>query len=150
MQNKSAIWIFTILLALACVYQLSFTFVTSGVEADARENAQERVDSLVQAEGDLDQLSQEIAFQRFETDYLTKMNSEEVYPLIGFTYAYCKKNEINLGLDLQGGMNVTLQVQVKDLIKALSDGNDDPQFNEALRSAIEKQKNSANYVWNDS
>lgn len=142
MQNKSAIWIFTILLAIACIYQLSFTFVTSGVEADARENAQERVDSLVQAEGDLDQLSQEIAFQKFETEYLTKMNSEEVYPLIGFTYAYCKKNEINLGLDLQGGMNVTLQVQVKDLVKALSDGNDDPQFNEALRSAIDKQRNS--------
>ena len=62
MQNKSAIWIFTILLAVACVYQLSFTFVTSGVEAEARDNAQERVDSLVQAEGDLDQLKQESAF----------------------------------------------------------------------------------------
>ena len=142
MQNKSAIWIFTILLAVACVYQLSFTFVTSGVEAEARDNAQERVDSLVQAEGDLDQLKQEIAFQKYETEYLSKMNNEEVYPLIGFTYAYCKKNEINLGLDLQGGMNVTLQVQVKDLIKALSDGNDDPLFNEALRNAIEKQRNS--------
>ncbi|MEX2595479.1 MAG: protein translocase subunit SecDF [Salibacteraceae bacterium] len=142
MQNKSAIWTFAILLSLACLYQLSFTFVTSGVESDAEEVAAQQVDSLLQAEPETSQLEEEIAFQQFEQVYLQKMNSKEVYPLLGFTYAYCKRNEINLGLDLQGGMNVTLQVQVKDLIKALSDNSDDPAFNEALKAAISKQKSS--------
>jgi SecD/SecF fusion protein len=142
MQNKSAIWTFAILLSLACLYQLSFTFVTSGVEGDAEEQAQSRLDSLVAAKPDMTQLEQEIAFQRFEQEYLTKMNGEEVYPGLGFTYAYCKRNEINLGLDLQGGMNVTLQVQVKELIRALSDFSDDKNFNEALRLAVDKQRNS--------
>lgn len=143
MQNKSAIWIFTILLTIACLYQLSFSFVTSGVESDARENAQFKLDSLMgRGDSTLTPLEQELAFQQFEQEYLQKMNSKEVYPLLGFTYAYCKRNEINLGLDLQGGMNVTLQVSVKDLIKALSDNSADPAFNEALARASEKQKNS--------
>ncbi len=142
MQNKSAIWTFAILLSLACLYQLSFTFVTSGVESDAEEQAQSRLDSLMAAKPEMTQLEQEIAFQKFEQEYLTKMNGEEVYPGLGFTYAYCKRNEINLGLDLQGGMNVTLQVQVKELIRALSDYSDDANFNEALRLAVDKQRNS--------
>ena len=142
MQNKSAIWIFTILLSLACLYQLSFTFVTSGVEGDARENANERLDSLVNTEPELSLLEQEIARQGFEQQYLQSMNTQEVYPVLGFTYSYCQRNEINLGLDLQGGMNVTLQVQVKDLIRALSDNNDDPVFNQALSLAVAKQKDS--------
>lgn len=142
MQNKSAIWTFAILLSLACLYQLSFTFITSGVESDAAEVAQNKLDSLVAAQPDLSPLEQELAFQGFEQEYLVKMNGEEVYPLLGFTYAYCKRNEINLGLDLQGGMNVTLQVQVKDLIRALSNNSNDPKFNEALALAVEKQKNS--------
>jgi len=142
MQNKSAIWIFTILLSLACLYQLSFTFVTSGVEGDARENANERLDSLVNTEPELSLLEQEIARQGFEQQYLQSMNTQEVYPVLGFTYSYCQRNEINLGLDLQGGMNVTLQVQVKDLIRALSDNNDDPVFNQALSLAVSKQKDS--------
>lgn len=142
MQNKSAIWTFAILLSLACLYQLSFTFVTSGVESDAAEVAQNKLDSLMAAQPNLSPLEQELAFQGFEQEYLVKMNGEEVYPLLGFTYAYCKRNEINLGLDLQGGMNVTLQVQVKDLIRALSNNSNDPKFNEALALAVEKQKNS--------
>jgi SecD/SecF fusion protein len=142
MQNKSAIWTFAILLSIACVYQLSFTFVTSGVENDAKENAASRLDSLMNENPAMTLLEQETAFQRFEQEYLTKMNSEEVYPGLGFTYAYCKRNEINLGLDLQGGMNVTLQVQVKELIKALSDYNNDPKFLEALDLASVKQRDS--------
>ncbi|MEZ4721597.1 MAG: protein translocase subunit SecDF [Flavobacteriales bacterium] len=143
MQNKSAIWVFTILLAIACLYQLSFSFVTSGVENEAKEKALFSLDSL-KASGDtsLTSIEEELAYQEFEQRYLQKMNSKEVYPIFGFTYAYCKRNEINLGLDLQGGMNVTLQVSVKDLIKALSGNSDDPAFNAALNRAIEMQRNS--------
>ena len=142
MQNKSAIWTFAILLSIACSYQLSFSFVTSGVEKDARANAQTRVDSLLQVNSELNAVQQDSAFQKFEQQYLQKMNTEEVYPVLGFTYSYCKRNEINLGLDLQGGMNVTLQVQVKDLIKALSDNNPDPTFQEALNRASQMQRDS--------
>jgi len=142
MQNKSAIWTFAILLSIACLYQLSFSFVTSGVESDAIANAQSRVDSLVLEQSDMGQVQQDSAMQKFEQEYLQKMNTREVYPVLGFTYAYCKRNEINLGLDLQGGMNVTLQVQVKDLIKALSGNNTDPMFTEALNLASANQKNS--------
>lgn len=144
MQNKSAIWIFTILLAIACLYQLSFSFVTSGVESDAATLAQTRLDSITEAVPDtLDTpLQQEIAIQDIQQDILQRWNSKEVYPILGFTYSYCKKNEINLGLDLQGGMNVTLQVSVKDMIKALSDGNNDPAFINALNRASEMQKDA--------
>ena len=85
MQNKSAIWIFTILLSLACVYQLSFTFVTSSVEGDAQERASERLDSLLTAEPELTLLEQEIARQGFEQEYLQAANTKEVYPVLGFT-----------------------------------------------------------------
>lgn len=157
MQNKSAIWIFTILLALACVYQLSFTFVTSGVEKDATVEAQRKLDSLMIENSALTQVEQEQAFQKFEQDYLLNMNSEEVYPLLGFTYDYCKRNEINLGLDLQGGMNVTLQVSVKEMLIAMSDGSTDQAFLNAISKANEMQKTSQDdfvtlfeSAWNES
>ncbi len=160
MQNKSAIWAFTILLIIACLYQISFSFVTSGVERDAKDIAQSQVDSLITALSPDSTLSTEntaFAFQRFEQKYLQQMNSKEVYPLLGFTYSYCKSNEINLGLDLQGGMNVTLQVSVKELIKALSDDSEDPAFIAALERAAELQKEAQeDYVtlfeqaWNES
>jgi SecD/SecF fusion protein len=142
MQNKSAIWIFTILLAVACIYQLSFTFVTSGVEGDAEVEAQRQLDSLLNEDASLAQLEQEQAFQRFEQAYLLNMGNQEVYPLIGFTYDYCKRNEINLGLDLQGGMNVTLQVSVKDMLVAMSDNSKDEGFLNAIAEANEMQKNT--------
>lgn len=142
MQNKSALWAFTILLFAACLYQLSFSFVTSSVENTAREEAQAKRDSLVNVVDTLNAEEQELAYQRFEQRILQKMNSKEVYPLLNFTYAYCKQNEINLGLDLQGGMNVTLQVSVRDLIKALSDESQDPMFTNALQRATELQRSS--------
>ena len=83
MQNKGLIWTFIVLLSLACLYQLSFTWVAQGVEEDAWE----------QAGGDV----------KAADAYLDSMRSEPVYPLLGFTYADCKKYELNLGLDLKGG-----------------------------------------------
>lgn len=145
MQNKSAIWVFTILLTIACLYQLSFSFVTAGVEKDAVVEAQNQLDSLIGAiapDSVLTPEKAELAFQQFEHKILQSKNAEEVYPIFGFTYAYCKKNEINLGLDLQGGMNVTLQVSVRDLIKVLSDNSTDPAFQNALVRATELQKES--------
>src|SRR5690606_9814021 len=77
-----------------------------------------------------------------EEQYLDSMGSQEVYPLFGFTYNEVRRNVINLGLDLKGGMNVTLEVSVSDVVRALSSYSEDPTFSAAMDAAREKQKSS--------
>ena len=124
MQNKGAIRVFAIALAVVCVYQLSFTFVTRKVESDAREHAH----------GD----------SAREELYIDSIGSQVVYNILlrKYTYRECKEREINLGLDLKGGMNVTLEVSMVDMIRSLSDYNTDPTFNRAIALALEYQKDS--------
>lgn len=125
MQNKGAIRLFAILLGLICVYQLMFTYKASLVEKAAK----------VYAKGD----------KHKEVQYLDSMQSEVVYNLLGlrkYTYKEVKGLELGLGLDLQGGMNVTLEVKVSDLIRSLSNYSKDSTFNAALRLAIANQKAS--------
>lgn len=125
MQNKGAIRLFAILLGLICVYQLMFTFKASQVEKAAK----------AYAKGD----------KHKEEAYLDSMQSEVVYNLLGirkYTFKEVKALELGLGLDLQGGMNVTLEVSVVDLVKSLSNFSKDSTFNAALRIALEKQKTS--------
>ncbi|MEG2492575.1 MAG: protein translocase subunit SecDF [Rikenellaceae bacterium] len=129
MQNKGGIKFLTIVLAIACLYQLSFTLVTSNVEKNARKAA--NGDPII------------------ERNYLDSIKSEPVYDLgfIKYTYSECKDKEINLGLDLKGGMNVTLQISVRDVLVALSNNTKDVAFNQAIEMATEKQKNSrADYI----
>ena len=125
MQNKGAIRMFAILLGLICVYQLMFTFKASQVEKAAK----------VFAKGD----------KQREQVYLDSMSSEVVYNLLGlrkYTFKEVKALELGLGLDLQGGMNVTLEVSVVDLIKSLSNFSKDSTFTAAIKLAKEKQKTS--------
>ncbi len=122
MQNKGLIWSFIILLSLACLYQLSFTWVAQGVESDAREYSN--------------------GSSEVEEQYLDSMSGEIVYPIIDFTYAEVKKNVLNLGLDLKGGMNVTLEVSVADVIRALSSYSEDEVFTAAISRAKELQRGS--------
>jgi SecD/SecF fusion protein len=149
MQNKGAIKIFAILLGLACIFYLSFTWVTQGVESDARNHAENLIKSAkVQiaakeyARGSAPkELSYLDSLKESATDrYLDSMKKLTVYDILiaEYTYEECKKNEINLGLDLRGGMNVTLEVSVMDIIKNLSNNNPDIPFNTAL---AETQKN---------
>jgi SecD/SecF fusion protein len=127
MQSKGAVKLFAILLALVCLYQLSFTLVTRNVENDAREYAA----------GD----------PAKEKSYIDSINSQPVYPLFGFTYKKCKENEINLGLDLKGGMNVTMEVSLVDLIRAMSNFSTDATFNKAIENAQSAQSSSSeNFV----
>src|SRR5438128_168682 len=116
MQNKGAIKIFAILLALACIFYLSFTWVTRGVEQEAADYAANLVSNpkMIQkakeiAKGDatkelsyLDSVKTKIA-----DNYLDSLKKSPVYSLgfASYTYEECKKREINLGLDLRGGMN---------------------------------------------
>lgn len=146
MQNKGAIKIFAILLALACIFYLSFTWVTRGVESDANEYATSLLESAAvqanakkYANGDatkesfyLDSLKEKLADR-----YLDSVKNQPVYDLLiaSYTYDECKRREINLGLDLRGGMNVTLEISVKDIVKNMSNDNQDPLFKKSLEDA---------------
>ena len=136
MQSKGFIKLIAVLLGLACVYQLSFTFKTRSVEKKAAAYA---------AQFPLDEQS------AAEQHYLDSIQNLQVYN-VGFkkfTYKECKEKELNLGLDLKGGMNVMLEVQVEDVVKALAgDSQTDPAFVEAIAEAKEamKQGSSSDYI----
>ena len=126
MQNRGAIKAIAIILAIACAYQLSFTFVARNIEKKAARYA----------EGFPVELQQER-----QRSYLDSIKSQKVF--LGFTYKQVKEREINLGLDLKGGMNVMLEISVEDVVRALSNDSQDPIFNAALSQARSEQKNSA-------
>ena len=132
MQSKGAIKLFTILLVIGCIYQLSFSFVTRSVEKAAVEYAA-AFDEQEQAAK--------------EAYYLDSIQNEPVYNLLikKFTYKECKEKEVNLGLDLKGGMNVMLEIQVADLVKSLAgESQNDAAFVEALERANEALKAGTN------
>ncbi len=143
MQSKGAIKFVAILIALACAYQLSFTWATSHQEKKAAEYAEAAVVAEQQSAAFADVPEVDKAFyldslakekNRF---YIDSITSEKVF--LGFTYKEVKEKEISLGLDLKGGMNVMLQVQLKDLIKALADDDQSPEFVQALELAQQKE-----------
>ena len=144
MQNKSAIWAFTILLTLACLYQLSFTWVVSGVESEAERFADAKLDSVLQVDTTGlkdDAFAQDSVRNIYLNQFLYDQGPKPVYPLLGFDYNYCKRFKINLGLDLQGGMSVTLELEVDKLLKNLSGGDDSQIFAEAIANAKKAQEN---------
>ena len=158
MQNRNAIKAFAILFAIVCLYQLSFTWIAGGVQDDAVEyantyiqNSKETLisefqnstnDSLVDSIIVNEYL--EVEKDKREKYYLDSISSETVYDIWAkeYTYKECQEREINLGLDLKGGMNVTLEVSVVDVIKALSNNSDDEDFNSAIANSQQMQKNS--------
>ena len=142
MQNKTAIWLFTILLTAASIYQLSFTWITNSVENDAESYASEKLDSLLDVKPEMSNYAQDSAFTTIESNYLLDVGSKEAYPLLGYTYRECKLRELNKGLDLQGGMNVTLEVSVVELVKVMAAESKDETFLKSINDAVELQKNS--------
>lgn len=130
MQNKGAIKFVAIALALVCIYQLSFTFITAKVRKDAVNYATD---------------SANVLDRNKEVAYLDSISTEPVYNFAWikkFTYLECQERELNLGLDLKGGMNVILQVAVEDVITALSGNSQDSAFREAIKQAKLRQRNS--------
>ncbi len=124
MQSKGAIKFFAIALTLICIFQLSFTYITKRHENKAREYAN----------GD----------PSLEKAYLDSIADLPIYNLgfKNYTYRECQEREINLGLDLKGGMNVTLEVSVVEMIKSMSNNSKDSTFNKALALASEMEKSS--------
>ena len=120
MQNKGLVITLAVCLALVSAFYLSFSFVTNHYDNKAAEYAQ----------GD----------DAKEYQYLDSIAGEKVW--FGYTLKECREKEINLGLDLKGGMNVTMEVSVPDIIRALSGYNTTENFNQAIAKAQEKQKTS--------
>ncbi|MBL7964061.1 MAG: protein translocase subunit SecDF [Flavobacteriales bacterium] len=141
MQNRGALWVFTILLGLACLWQMSFSFFTSRVEKKARTEAAYQADSVLSVPGQEGQ-DRDALLISFENKYLRDHSEERIYPVLGYTYRECKEKEINLGLDLKGGMAVTLEVSIPELIENLADNSDNAQFRQALAAARERMRSS--------
>lgn len=132
MQNNGLIRLFAVLFGLVSLYQLSFTFVTSKVESDAKTYAQASVNP--------DDAEYFARVELAEREYLDSIADQTVF---GFTtYNVSKERELNKGLDLKGGINVILQVSVKDILKGLAENSRNPLFNKALADADVLQKNS--------
>ena len=132
MQNNGLIKVFGILFGIVSIYQLSFTFISSGQEDLAFSYAISRVSE--------DQTDYVSLREQVETNYLDSIGN---LPLYGFTsYNDAKGKELNKGLDLKGGINVILQISVKDILKGLADYTKNPTFNQALDDADFLQKST--------
>ena len=146
MQSKGAIKFVAILLLLASLWQLSFTAVTQYQEKKAEKYAENKAEAAMQTAAfakvaDVDKAFYLDSLKKDESRrYIDSISSEKVY--FGYTFKDVRAKAINLGLDLKGGMNVMLQVQLKDLVQALAGGNNSPEFINALNLAQERSVNS--------
>lgn len=120
MQNKGFVKVFATLLTLVCLFYLSFSFVTRHYNSKAAEYAN----------GDPVK----------ESQYLDSLSTQKVW--LGYTLKECREKEISLGLDLKGGMNVVLELNVADVVRSLSNNNQDENFNQALTVAYQRQATS--------
>ena len=125
MQNKVFTGVIATLLALICLFYLSFSMVTSHHNAKAEEYA--------------------AGNEALYKEYIDSISTEKVY-LGYYTYQQCREMEIGLGLDLKGGMNVTLQISVADVLKQLSNNNPDPNFNKAIANAVANQADNNDFL----
>ena len=138
MKNKGLVLFFTILIALVCVYCLSFSFASWRVEKKAEQFANDPAaiaEVKKAANGDV-MLEKHLVDSLVDArtrQYLTGMNDSTVY--LGNTYKQCKYKELNLGLDLKGGMNVTLEISMPDAVKSLATNTEDQLFKNAFEKA---------------
>ena len=138
MKNKGLILFFTVLIALVCIYCLSFSFASWRVEKKAEQFANDPTaiaEVKKAANGDvmLEKHLLDSLVDARTRQYLTNMNDSSVY--LGNTYKQCKYKELNLGLDLKGGMNVTLEISMPDAVKSLASNTEDQLFKNAFEKA---------------
>lgn len=134
MRGKTSILLLSVILIAFCMYDLSFTFMANSVKQKATTYATD-------AQGRVNQNKKQA--------YLDSVWTEPVFNLLGVEYTYkdIKERELSQGLDLQGGMHVTLEVAPADIVRSLAGANIDPAFEQAIKQANEAQKNSqADYV----
>ena len=162
MRNKGFFWFLTILLTAVCVYQLSFTFVSMNVEKKAEKEAARKVEEL-KKEGekndgvvflpngtkvDFDNPeSEEIAKAAFINQILKEKADKEVYPLFGSTFKEVKNRSLAFGLDLVGGMSVTMEISIPDLVKSFAQNPRSLKFRKVYEAALEEyNKNGGDFI----
>ena len=159
MRNRSAIWVFTILLFLACLYQLSFSWVTKSFETEIHDLAEQKYDSLSNEavefviNGDTlviggDKEKQQIV-SHYEQKLLAENRDQPTYPILDLDYQRCKDQELGLGLDLQGGMSVTLEVSIEDLVKNFAGNSSKISFKNPFNAALKDFKEGSTTVDSD-
>ena len=143
MQNKGLVIMFALLFGLVSIYQLSFTFKGNQIEEEAQQYA---VETVAETESNYDSKR---TVERLR--YLDSLNNKEVFNIgiASFKYDEVKEKAMNLGLDLKGGINVILQISVKDILVGLANESKDPTFRKALDDAEELQKDSQNTYLED-
>ena len=147
--TRTALVILTALIVLICIYCLSFTFKVNSIESKAVALAEKSIpmqDLEKRYPGNqLAQFLYEDSVQQsritYKNRYLDSIANEKVF--LWNTYKSCKEQQLNLGLDLQGGMSVVLQVSLKELLQSLSDNSRDPNFNKALDVAEQQMASSS-------
>ncbi len=155
MQNRGAIWFFTILLTVACLYQLSFSWVTKGLENKAAKTAEKQWADLVNqgeeyliagrdtlyvndSNGQINPKSKRAALNFFEQAYISEHADEPIYPVFGLSYRQCNDQKLGTGLDLQGGMSVTLEISIQDLVLNKAGHTPKPAFRTAYDKAMKE------------
>lgn len=149
MQNKGLIKFFAIAFAVVCLYQLSFTFFARKVERDARSYAHsDRFANLAENLAGGNEIMEGVLLDSImrveERFYLDSMMNVPVFNMgiRKYTFREVKERELNLGLDLRGGMNVTLEISVSEIVRALAGYTTDQTFQSAMERALEMQKTS--------
>ncbi|WP_299220049.1 protein translocase subunit SecDF [uncultured Aquimarina sp.] len=132
MQNKGLVRVFAILFGLVCIYQLSFTYLTYTKEKEAENYALAKY-----PEADASKLR-----ETAEKNYLDSIGKDPIFA--NFSYNDAKGKELNKGLDLKGGINVILQISVRDILEGLANNSKNPAFVQALDAADQTQKDSQN------
>ena len=146
MQSKGAIRFIAILIALACIWQLMFTVVTKVYENKAVKYADNAVEAYknTKAYEQIPDVDKAYVLDSIREDknkwYIDSIATQKVY--FGYTFDDVREKEMNLGLDLKGGMNVMLQVQLEDVVQALAENNLSPEYTTAFNLALERSKTS--------
>lgn len=144
MKLKGLVWFFTIALIIISLWELSYTWVVRNYENSVTAKAEKLVKT---AFPDLKGEEKTAAIEFRKKRILDSTGEKSIYPLFGTTYNQCKANELNLGLDLQGGISVTMDVNLGDLVKSLSNNSKDPQLLNAIRVATaQKGTTDADFV----
>jgi len=144
MKLKGLVWFFTIALTLISLWELSYTWVVRSYESKVKTQAERLVRNQ---SANLSPDAKEALINAKTRHILDSTKDKPIYPIIGTTYQKCKENELNLGLDLQGGIGVTMDVSLQGLLKSLSNNPNDPTLLKAIQTANAQKVNSEeNYI----
>jgi SecD/SecF fusion protein len=144
MKLKGLVWFFTIALIVISLWELSYTWVVRNYESSVKAQA---VKIAKRTAGTLTGDALDAVVKAKKDSILAATKDKEIFPIVGTTYQKCKENELNLGLDLQGGISVTMDVSLVDLLKVNSNNSKDPALLKAIETAnAEKSNSNDNYI----